>query len=67
VQLENSAIAAVSKGYIKRIEEEYKAVYMGLMVETRQASYMGFPVKMTTGPLEVGLLGLTILYSPPLL
>jgi hypothetical protein len=40
---------------------------MGLIVETRQALYMGFPAKITTGPLEVGVLGLTILYSPPLL
>jgi hypothetical protein len=67
VQLENSAIAAVSKGYIKYIEEECEAAYMGLIVETRQALYIGFPVKITTGPLEVGVLGLTILYSPPLL
>jgi hypothetical protein len=37
---------------------------MGLMVETGQALYMGFPVKMTTGPLEVGVLGLTVLHSP---
>jgi hypothetical protein len=64
VQSENSAIAAVSKGYTKRIKE-YEAVYMGLMVETGQALYMGFPIKMTTGPLEVGVLGLTVLYSPP--
>jgi hypothetical protein len=45
VQLENSAIAAVSKGYIKYIEEECEAAYMGLIVETRQALYIGFPVK----------------------
>jgi hypothetical protein len=40
---------------------------MGLIVETRQALYIGFSIKITTGPLEVGVLGLTILYSPPLL
>jgi hypothetical protein len=66
VQSENSAIAAVSKGYTKHIEE-CEAAYMGLMVETRQALYIGFPVKMTMGPLEVGVLGLTVLYSPSLL
>jgi hypothetical protein len=66
VQSENSAITAVSKGYTKRIEE-YKVAYMGLIVETRQVLYIGFPAKITTGPLEVGVLGLTILYSPSLL
>jgi hypothetical protein len=40
---------------------------MGLMVETRQALYIGFLVKITVGPLEVGVLRLTILYSPSLL
>jgi hypothetical protein len=57
----------VSKGYTKHIEEEYKIVYIGLIIETRQALYIGFPIKITIGPLEVGVLGLTILYSPPLL
>jgi hypothetical protein len=47
--------------------EEYEVVYMGLMVETKQVLYMGFSVKITARPLEVGVLGLTILYSPPLL
>jgi hypothetical protein len=40
---------------------------MGLIIETRQVLYIGFPVKITTGLLKVGVLGLTILYSPSLL
>jgi hypothetical protein len=64
VQSENSAIAAVFKGYTKRIKE-CEAAYIGLIIETRQALYMGFLIKITAGPLEVRVLGLTILYSPP--
>jgi hypothetical protein len=58
---------AVSKGYTKCIKKEYKVVYMGLIIETRQVLYIGFLIKITIGPLEVGALELTILYSPSLL
>ena len=61
------AITIISKGYIKHIKEEYKAVYIGLIIETRQVLYIDFPIKITIGLLKVEVLGLTILYSYSLL